>query len=49
LTTIAQPMFEMGRRAMEIALTLMNDPRARVDDVIIQGELIARASTRARR
>lgn len=46
LTTIAQPMFEMGKRAMEMALTLMNAPRARVEDVIIQGELIARASVR---
>jgi DNA-binding LacI/PurR family transcriptional regulator len=47
LTTIAQPMFEMGRRAMENALTLMNDPHARVEDVSIQGDLIVRASTRA--
>jgi DNA-binding LacI/PurR family transcriptional regulator len=48
LTTIAQPMFEMGQRAMEMALTLIRAPRARVADVTIQGELIVRASTRAK-
>ncbi|MBM3128785.1 MAG: LacI family transcriptional regulator [Chloroflexi bacterium] len=48
LTTIAQPMFEMGKRALQMALTLMRDSRAQVADVVIQGELIARASTRVR-
>jgi DNA-binding LacI/PurR family transcriptional regulator len=41
-------MFEMGQRAMEMALTLIRAPRARVADVTIQGELIVRASTRAK-
>ncbi|MCX7840679.1 MAG: substrate-binding domain-containing protein, partial [Anaerolineae bacterium] len=46
LTTIAQPMFEMGQAAMQMALTLIKDPRAAVEDMIIQGQLIVRESTR---
>ena len=45
LTTIQQPMFEMGQRAMEIALKLMNDPDAKVPNVIIQSTLVEREST----
>ena len=45
LTTIQQPMFEMGQRAMEIALKLMNDPDAKVPNVIIQSTLVVREST----
>lgn len=46
LTTIAQPMFEMGQAAMHMALRLMHDPRATVEDIVIQGTLIVRESTR---
>jgi len=48
LTTVAQPMFELGERAMNMALVLMNQkeiaPRD-VTDVILQGQLIVRDST----
>jgi len=47
LTTIAQPMFEMGQSAMQMALTLVQNPRAAVQDLLIQGELIVRESTRS--
>lgn len=47
LTTIAQPMFEMGQSAMQMALTLIKDPRAPIEDMIIQGKLIVRESTRS--
>ncbi len=46
LTTIQQPMAEMGRQAMQMALTLMNDPQAQVPDIVISGRLIERGSTR---
>ncbi len=49
LTTIRQPMFEMGKRATQMALTLMRDPAIPVPDVIIPGELITRASSIAPR
>jgi DNA-binding LacI/PurR family transcriptional regulator len=45
LTTISQPMFEMGQHAMHMALTLMNDLQATVPDRVIQGELVVRQST----
>jgi DNA-binding LacI/PurR family transcriptional regulator len=45
LTTIRQPMFEMGQRAMQMALTLMNDRASPVSNVIIQGQLMVRESS----
>ncbi len=45
LTTIHQPMLEMGQQAMHMALTLMNDPASQVSDVVIPGELIVRESS----
>lgn len=45
LTTIHQPTFEMGQRAMQMAFTLMNTPKAKVENVVIQGELIVRESS----
>lgn len=45
LTTIAQPMFEMGQRATQMVLTLIRQPRTHIEDVLIQGELIVRGST----
>ncbi len=47
LTTIHQPMTEMGRQAMEMALTLMSRSKTDVPDVVIPGKLIERASTRS--
>jgi len=47
LTTIAQPMFEMGQSAMQMALTLIQDPNAAIKDILIQGKLIVRESTRS--
>jgi DNA-binding LacI/PurR family transcriptional regulator len=46
LTTIHQPKDEMGRQAMRMALALMNDAKSKVSNVVIQGKLIARDSTR---
>lgn len=45
LTTIRQPMFELGQRAADMALKLINDEKAKVPNVVIQGELIVREST----
>ena len=48
LTTIAQPMFELGERAMNMALVLMGHEEIApcdVTDVILQGQLIVREST----
>lgn len=47
LTTIAQPKFEMGRRAVEMALTLMGSrpQESPVSNVVVQGRLIVRASS----
>lgn len=46
LTTVRQPMTEMGRQAMQMALTLMNGPKSQVPDIVIPGQLIERKSTR---
>jgi DNA-binding LacI/PurR family transcriptional regulator len=49
LTTVAQPKLEMGRRAVEMALDLVAADSGRsetVSDVLVQGELIVRASSR---
>ena len=49
LTTIAQPKFELGHKAMQMALSLMEPgaPGAReeVHDISLKGELIIREST----
>ncbi len=45
LTTIAQPKTELGQRAMEMALALMNDPTQPVGNLVLQGRLVVRAST----
>jgi DNA-binding LacI/PurR family transcriptional regulator len=45
LTTVRQPMIEMGQRAMEMALTLMKDDKAQIQNQVIAGELVLRAST----
>lgn len=48
LTTIAQPKFEMGEQAMQMALTLMSAPNlseAQVSDIVVKGQLIVRASS----
>jgi DNA-binding LacI/PurR family transcriptional regulator len=48
LTTVAQPMLELGQRAMDMALALMGCAES-VDcgapDVLLQGQLIVREST----
>jgi DNA-binding LacI/PurR family transcriptional regulator len=47
LTTIAQPQRDMGRQAMNMALTLMaaGDSTAPLSDVMVKGNLIVRASS----
>ncbi|MCU0500421.1 MAG: LacI family transcriptional regulator [Anaerolineae bacterium] len=48
LTTIAQPKFELGQQAMSMALTLMSGVAEGVSDVVLQGRLVVRESTRIR-
>ncbi|MFQ5854159.1 MAG: LacI family DNA-binding transcriptional regulator [Anaerolineae bacterium] len=45
LTTIRQPAYELGRRAMEMVLALMANGQ-QVTDVVLKGELIVRQSCR---
>ena len=47
LTTIAQPQRDMGRRAMNMALTLMmaDDSSAPLSDIVVKGDLIVRESS----
>jgi DNA-binding LacI/PurR family transcriptional regulator len=52
LTTIAQPKTEMGQLAMGMALSLMSlgeegggEPQEGVSNIVVQGQLIVRAST----
>jgi DNA-binding LacI/PurR family transcriptional regulator len=49
LTTVAQPKIEMGRLAMEMALSLMDvngeGTEKELSNVVVHGELILRAST----
>jgi len=48
LTTIAQPKFEMGEQAMQMALALMSAKSlsgAEVSDVVVKGQLIVRQSS----
>ncbi len=46
LTTVAQPKFEMGQQAMQMALALMA-AQAPVSDIIVKGQLIVRESSGA--
>ena len=48
LTTVAQPKFELGQRAMSMALMLMTGLAEGVCDVVLQGRLVVRESTRIR-
>jgi DNA-binding LacI/PurR family transcriptional regulator len=45
LTTYCQPKFELGQRAVEMALRLMDGPAEGVGDVVLQGQLVVREST----
>jgi DNA-binding LacI/PurR family transcriptional regulator len=46
LTTVAQPKFEMGKQAMQMALELMSaSSSSQVSDIIVKGQLIVRASS----
>jgi DNA-binding LacI/PurR family transcriptional regulator len=49
LTTIRQPMFEMGAQAAELALRLAGSERRRKREVWLRTELVVRASTAAPR
>jgi DNA-binding LacI/PurR family transcriptional regulator len=51
LTTIAQPMAELGRQAMQMVLALMPeaDGRGRVSNVLVEGRLVVRESSAGRR
>jgi LacI family transcriptional regulator len=45
LTTIHQPFYEMGRIAMELLESIVQDPKQHTQQVLIEPELIVRAST----
>jgi len=45
LTTIRIPQYEVGARAAELLLTLIDDPGRRPETILIAGELIVRGST----
>jgi LacI family repressor for deo operon, udp, cdd, tsx, nupC, and nupG len=48
LTTVAQPKFEMGKQAMQMALALMSAPAlpaAEASDIVVKGTLIVRSSS----
>jgi LacI family transcriptional regulator len=45
LTTIRIPQYEVGARAAELLLTLIDDPRRRPETILIAGELVVRGST----
>jgi DNA-binding LacI/PurR family transcriptional regulator len=50
LTTIAQPMLDMGRRAMVMVLGLLEDRKSgtpRISDIVVQGKLVVRQSSGA--
>jgi len=51
LTTIAQPQRDMGRQAMSMALALMDtgDSAPSLSDVVVQGELVVRESSGAKK
>ena len=46
LTTVAQPKFEMGKQAMQMALVLMSASNSsEVSDIVVKGQLIVRGSS----
>jgi DNA-binding LacI/PurR family transcriptional regulator len=48
LTTVAQPMAELGRGAMEMVLSLLSEDvrdQESVTDVMVKGHLVVRASS----
>ncbi len=47
LTTVRQPMFEMGLRAVELATALAAAPRRRTREALLRAELVVRDSTAA--
>ena len=47
LTTVAQPKFELGQRAMAMAMALMGGETGAVGDLILPGRLVIRESTGA--
>jgi DNA-binding LacI/PurR family transcriptional regulator len=47
LTTVHQPFYEMGRIAMELLESIVQDPKRHSQQVLIGPELIVRASTAA--
>jgi DNA-binding LacI/PurR family transcriptional regulator len=44
LTTVAQPKFDLGRQAMEMAVTLIRSEPQHARDVVLRGRLIVRES-----
>ena len=44
LTVVAQPAFEMGRRAVGMLLERQVDPEAPIQDVVLLTELVVRRS-----
>jgi DNA-binding LacI/PurR family transcriptional regulator len=47
LTTVAQPKFELGQRAMAMAMALIGGETGAVSDLILPGRLVIRESTGA--
>ena len=50
LTTVAQPMAEMGRQALEMVLSLIGDGESKasqVTNIVVQGTLVIRESSGA--
>jgi LacI family transcriptional regulator len=45
LTTVHQPFYEMGRIAMQLLESIVNDPGQHSQQVLIEPELIVRSST----
>lgn len=45
LTTVAQPKFEMGQRAIRMALALMSGGAEGMEDVLLTGRLVIRETT----
>jgi LacI family transcriptional regulator len=45
LTTVRVAQYEVGRRAAQLLLSLVEDPQRRPETVVISGELVVRAST----
>jgi LacI family repressor for deo operon, udp, cdd, tsx, nupC, and nupG len=45
LTTVNQPFYEMGRIAMELLESIVQDPKRHSQQVLIEPELIVRTST----